>query len=61
MIKKKPPLSSEVGKTYKKSDANRASNIRLYENFKDGIVFDYLKKQDIKEEKYPIISQEFMK
>ena len=61
MIKKKTPLSSEVGKTYKKSDANRASNIRLYENFKDGIVFDYLKKQDIKEEKYPIISQEFMK
>jgi len=54
------PLTDMFGTTYKKKDATLQKDLKLYQNFKDGAVLDYLRRQKSKENEYPIIEQKYM-
>jgi phosphoribosylglycinamide formyltransferase 1 len=61
LIEDKDRVTDFVGKTFKNKDATNNLTLKLYENFKRDSVFNYLKKKELLERKYPIIEQDFLK
>ena len=59
-IKKIKVKNKYIGKTYKNKDASIEKTKKLYQNFKDGCVFQYLSIKDEIDAKYPLITQDFM-
>jgi phosphoribosylglycinamide formyltransferase 1 len=60
-VVRKKPVSEVVGKTYKRKDATDERTELLYETFKKGAVFNYLKNQGPIDRDYPIIEQEIFR
>ena len=50
-----------VGKTYKSKDATKELTVKLYDNFKNNAVLNYLKSKDELQHKYKLIQQDFLK
>jgi len=60
-VKKKSPVTFEVGNVFRKRDASVETNMKLYQNFINGSVITYLRKRESFEKKYPIIEQNFIR
>jgi len=60
-IKIIPAVTKIFGHTYKVIDATNERTLKLYENFNNGAVTNYLVKKNKKIEQYPLIQQTFMK
>ena len=59
-VKKIKLTNKYVGKTYKMKDASEKVTMEMYENFKQGLVLNYLKSKKTFLKKYKIISQDFI-
>lgn len=60
-IKPTEKVTKIVGKTYKIKDATKDLTFKLYKNFRENAVLDYLKNQQSLCIKYPLIEQSFLK
>ncbi len=61
LIKNKGPVTDFEGKTYKNKDATDELTLRLYENFDDDAVIEYLLNKTKLLRQYPLIEQDFLK
>jgi phosphoribosylglycinamide formyltransferase 1 len=61
LVGHKDSVISYLGKTYQTKDATDALTIKLYENFDNDAVDNYLKSEEELNKKFPIIEQEFLK
>ena len=60
-LEKKVSTNKYIGKTYKIRDVNHEVIEKLYKNFQNGSVLNYLKNKSLKIKNYPIIQQKFMR
>ena len=61
LIKKITSSNKIIGKTYKNRDATIELTEKLYDNFKNNLVYKYLKSKDELINRYKLIQQEFIK
>ena len=60
-LKKQTSENKFIGKTYKIKDASDKAVEKLYKNFQNGCVIEYLKNKSSKIANYPITQQKFMR
>jgi folate-dependent phosphoribosylglycinamide formyltransferase PurN len=60
-IEKIKSSNNYIGKTYKRKDATIELTEKLYNNFKNNSVLEYLKSKDLFQKKYKLIEQDFLK
>ena len=60
LIQEKINNTSYKGKTYRRRDANLDTMKRLYSNFDNGAVINYLNKRVQIESSYPLVTQDFL-
>ena len=61
LVKSKNTLTECEGRTYKNKDATDDLTLKLYENFENNFVNEYLKNEIELHKKFPIIEQDFLK
>ena len=60
LVEKKYPVTSIAGKTYKIIDATDESILKLYDNFRNNAVIDFLKNKESLKSQYPLVEQSFL-
>ena len=61
LVKSKNTSTEKEGRTYKNKDATDDLTLKLYENFENNFVNEYLKNEIELHKKFPIIEQDFLK
>ena len=61
LIKKIKHSNKYIGKTYKRKDATKELTEKLYENFKNDLIFNHLRSKVELENRYKLIQQDFIK
>jgi methionyl-tRNA formyltransferase len=60
LVEKKYPTTSITGKTYKIKDATDELTSKLYNNFRNNAVVDFLKNKEILTKQFPLVKQSFL-
>ena len=60
LVKKIPPVSDKVGKTYKMKDCTLETIVQAYENIESGICVEYLKNKGNLDAALPLVQQDFL-
>lgn len=61
LVKTKEPVAIHKGRTYRKKDASDELTLKLYENFDNNSVDEFLKSETELHKNFPIIEQDFLK
>ncbi len=59
MVEDKEAITDFVGKTYKNKDATQGLTLKLYDNFRNNAVVDFLRRKKELTRRFPLIKQSF--